>query len=128
MIPDFKRVAGWANAKSVLEATAVTPAALVVYLGDKVSEEAPRYATRLVQTWAVVVAVRSPASASSQDDSRSLAGPLITQVIGALQGFTPADGYQWLRFADGVRATYYEGGAAAFLVPFKVEYSVKATG
>lgn len=118
-VPGLAHVGGWSEGQTILSGTKGTPAGLVLFTGDKIPDS-QRYAAVTEQTWCVYVVVREPSTAATQSAARAQAGPLIAQVIGALQGFVPLQGFQECRVAGGVQALYYDGGAAAFRIPFRL--------
>lgn len=65
-------------------------AAFVVYDGDRLGDSAGRgQAQTIWQRWLVVLAVRNARGADSGDGVRDAAGPLITRLLAALQGWQP---------------------------------------
>lgn len=82
---------------------AQTPAAVVAYLGDRITPD-PR-APRLVvgaQRWVVVLAVRNARQGGDNTALAGEAGPLLPLIRGALSGWQPLDDGRPLRPTSGM--------------------------
>jgi len=102
-LDDAKRIAQFA------------PACVVVYTRDRVGESSGAGQAQVVsQQFTVVVALKSANDAESGKGAREAAGPLITKVLAALAGFTPAVGWRPLKRAEQPALVDYSPGVAWF--------------
>ena len=91
-VPDLRAVLSAADLAGVKAASQVTPAVHVLYGGDDVpTREGDRGWTgkpqKILQRWMAVVAVRNARTQRTGAAAREDAGPLLSQLIGALAGF-----------------------------------------
>lgn len=119
-----------ADLAGVEQTKQITPAVFVIYIGDRLGKEAGRgIGQEVFQQWAVVVAVRNARSQRTGEGARSDAGPLMTEVIAALQGWEPATGRRPLkRIQAPWRPKYSPGGYAEFPLAFETELNTLGTG
>lgn len=98
--------------------------AIVVYDGDRLGETAGRGAAQIVhQRWLVVLAVRNARGADTGEGARAQAGPLITALLTALQGWQPgADHRPLVRVA--APAPGYSPAFAYYPLAFEAPISV----
>lgn len=82
---------------------AQAPAAIVVYMGDRIAADprAPRVSAG-AQRWCVVLAVRNARAGGDNSALAGAAGPLLPQIRDALAGWVPLDGGRPLRPAPGL--------------------------
>lgn len=121
-----EHVPGLREVKSIMDvgaATAhsqVTPAAHVVYDGDRLQDTAGRGQSAMTsQRWIVIVLARSARGAASGAGARDLAGPLMIDVISALSGFTPTSFHRPLERVNAPRPSYHPGGLGLFPLAFE---------
>lgn len=93
----FRLVADAADLKGIKDSLQVTPACHIVFAGARPGVSLPR--ANLVawdQTWLTVVVTRSARDAKSGAGARSLAGPLLSNLLspGVLSGWTPGAGVE----------------------------------
>ena len=122
-VPDLKKVSGWVDLDSAFEASAATPAAVVVYLGDR-TPDSGQAAALVEQKWCVALTVRAPQTAATQKAAREQAGTLITQIVKCLHGWSPAARHSEMVLSGGVQVRFYRGGIAVFGIPFAVRRPV----
>ena len=79
------------------------PAAIVVYMGDRITPD-PRVPTVTAgaQRWCVVLAVRNARAGGSNAALAGEAGPLLPQIRAALAGWQPLEDGRPLRPASGM--------------------------
>lgn len=101
-VPSLKGVFSASDLDGVTEAQQITPAAHVLYLGDKVIETSNGRSAlgdrqEVDQVWAVVLAVRNARTQITGEAARADAGPLIVAILKALQGWKPETGFTPLK-------------------------------
>lgn len=121
----FAFVGGSTDAKRIYSDEAASPAAYVVFGGDKVDEKqvnAPTdntsACTMTTWLWWVVVAVRDASDIQKMQPARAIAGPLISKVINSLRGFAPSVQYKPLRRSSSDTPAYTDDGYAYFPLKF----------
>lgn len=106
----------------VAQVVNASPSACVIYLGDRVGDDAGRgKVTTVYQQWLVVLAIHDASAQLEYTHSiREKASPLIVKLLAALQGFNPnVDGVRELR---RVTASVRGGSSAGFAYfPFMFE-------
>lgn len=118
-VPGFKAVLSAADLAGVLEAAQQTPAAHVLYWGERLGDSTGRGRAQMsYQQWLIVIATRNASTQRTGEAARNEAGPLIDAMLSALQGWAPANG-QPLQRIPGPKAAYTRGGFAYF--PFLFE-------
>ena len=105
-VPELAGVFSAADLEGVAEAQQVTPAAHVLFYGDRVVESGNgRSSTgdcQLVdQIWYVVLAVRNARAQATGEATRRDAGPLATKILKALQGWQPSPDHSPLKRIHG---------------------------
>lgn len=126
-VPEFRDVFGMADLAAMQESSQVTPAAHVIYQGDAIpsSNSAGQGTAQVVlQTWLVVVAVRSARDTRGGAGSREEAGPLIAAVIKALSGWQPAPEFRPLGRVNAPRPGF-NAGFAYFPLAFEARFITK---
>lgn len=119
MVPGV-RILSAADLAGIKAGRQVTPAIYLLLDNIRPESSAARgRALRIRQRWAVVVTVRNVREIKSGAGARQEAGPMITQCIQALSGWTPAEGHTPLLLAEtNMRPGYQEGdspGLPSFL-------------
>lgn len=122
-VPDLKRVVGWTDLDNAFEASAAVPAAVVIYLGDRVPDSA-QSAAIIEQRWCIALTVRAPTTQTTQAKAREQAGKLLTQIAKSLHGWSPAARHSEMTLSGGVQARFYRGGIAVFGITFSVRRPV----
>lgn len=108
-LPPHVYVLSAADLAAVSEATQSTPAVHVLYRGYRRGEPKPAMRVEVVQDWLTVVAVRNVRNVASGTQVRDAAGPLLTQVVDALDRYQPGAGFGSLTLADAPAAGYSAG-------------------
>lgn len=127
-----KRVLTAPDIEQVEEARQTTPAYHVIYAGDRAPSGgggAARSRYQVVeQLWLVVVAVKNVRDVRRGQAAREQAGPWVTELIAALQGWRPGDDYNELQRDLGAPPAAYQAGY--FYVPtlWAVTFSTQGTG
>lgn len=105
--------------EQVEEEQQTTPAYHVIYAGDRAPSAggtaAASRAQVVEQLWLVVVAVRNVRDVRRGKAARELAGPWVTELINALQGWQPGQDYNELRRDLSAPPAAYQKGF--FYVP-----------
>jgi hypothetical protein len=79
-----------ADLEGVQEEEQKHPAVHVVYNGDQVGgDSGDGWAQKITQDWMVVVAVRNQRGGRSGSGARGEAGPIVSEVLTAMQGWSP---------------------------------------
>lgn len=118
-VPELRKVEGATELAAITERdfpNLQTPAAYVVYAGDRVgggtSDSARQGRDQVVQqVWAVVLAVRNVREVTTGAAIRAQAGPLITAVLSALAGWEPIPELRALRRIQGAGPVWGKGVA-----------------
>jgi hypothetical protein len=80
---------------NVVESTLQSPSVFVVYDGDRLSDTGGRGQAQVIQQrWLVVLAVRNARQADGGAGLAADAGPLITDLLQALQGWQPSPDFR----------------------------------
>lgn len=102
-------VSDWSEYATLDEATFNSPAAYVLFLGYRPTQEhSDGSVQQTEQLWGVVVAVRNARQARAKSGVREDAGPLMASVMAALQGWRPSKEHSALKLTsvDAARPTY----------------------
>jgi len=90
-VPGVAAVLAARDLSRLAESTLQSPAVFVVYDGDRLGDAAGRGGARIVhQRWLVVLAVRNATQADGGTALAHDAGPLLSGLIEALQGWAPS--------------------------------------
>jgi len=109
-VPDLASVRQAAGRQAVDESVLAVPAALVIYDGDRLGDEAGHGRAHIVhQQWLVVLAVRHAAQGDGGAAAQAVAGPLLTALLSALQGWPPSDRHRGLIRVAAPRPGYSPG-------------------
>lgn len=113
-VPELKgNVFSAADLAGVSEATQKTPAAHVLYFGDRIVDGTGRSTTGEVQCvdqgWYVVLVVRNVRSQLTGEDARSDAGPLAKKILKALQGWQPSPEHGHMKRVNGANPGFKAG-------------------
>lgn len=111
-VPEFRGVLGMADLAAMQESSQVTPSAHVIYQGDTVpsgNSAGQGSAQVVVQTWLVVVAVRSARDTRGGSGAREEAGALMTRVIQALSGWMPGPEFRPMQRVNAPRPGFNAG-------------------
>lgn len=102
-----------ADMEGVAESTQVTPAAHVLYFGDRVVDGNGRSSTGEVQcvdqVWYVVLAVRNARTQLTGQAARADAGLLIKKLLKALQGWQPTVEHGPMKRVNGAAPGFKAG-------------------
>lgn len=109
VLPPNVHVLSAADLAAATEATQPTPAVHVLYRTYRRGNPKPAGRVETVQDWLTVVAVRNLRSLGNGEQARDEAGPLLAQVIDALDRYQPGAGYGSLALADAPPAGYRAG-------------------
>lgn len=109
LLPAHVHVLSAADLAAVTEATQSTPAVHVLYRNYRPGTPKPAGRVETTQDWLTVVAVRNLRSLASGDQVRDAAGPLLAQVVDALDRYQPGAGFGSLALADAPPAGYSAG-------------------
>lgn len=123
-VPEFRDVLGMADLASMQESSQVTPAAHVIYQGDTLpsgNSAGQGSAQMVVQTWLVVVAVRSARDTRGGSGAREEAGSLITRVIQSLAGWPPGAGFLPMQRVNTIKPGF-NAGFAYFPLAFETRF------
>lgn len=115
-----KAVLSAADLAGVAESKQVTPALHVLFHGYRPTRavEGSRGAIQETeQTWVVVTAVRNLRTPKTGEHAREEAGPILSAVLAALQGWQPSPKHTPLELAGGPRAGF-TGGYGYFPLAF----------
>ena len=86
-VEDLRLVLPATELSAMKETGLPTPSVFVIYDGDRLGDAALRGAVRVVhQRWLVVLAVRNATQGDGGQAMQDTAGPLISALLGALQG------------------------------------------
>lgn len=94
-VPDFREVLSTAGLEQMESDIPAAPSAYTVYVGDVVPQSGAatgghfRKVQSVTQLWAVVICVYLADSRGIGQDANATAGPLITQTLNALTGWSP---------------------------------------
>ena len=92
-VPELRQVRMAVSIAELGEITPAAPAAWVVWDGDQIADDARSGASQSVdQRWLVVLIVRSAKEADAGGGVVTEAGPLMSEVLSALMGWTPMGG------------------------------------
>jgi hypothetical protein len=108
LVPDANVLSG-ADLAPLLWASQPVPALHVLYHTHRPLERNPDGATRIEQSWIVAVAVRNVRDPASGAAARSAAGPILSQVLGALLGWVPMPGWRAFALANPPPSLYEVG-------------------
>lgn len=106
-VPEFAHVGDWSEYSTLEEGAIQTPAAFVMYGGDRVNEAGGKgNVQRADQIWGVVIVVRNVAQRRAGTAIREEAGPLMAQTLAALMGWQPAPQFRELERLPAPRPEY----------------------
>lgn len=123
LIPGLEEVRGEGSLVSMKETALASPSALIVYGGDRVEDSDISASALVHQAWLVVLAVKAPGDRTGVD-ARNTAGPLLTQILEAVQGFEPGDRFTAFKRINGPRPELLPGGT--LFIPLAFETGVIA--
>lgn len=102
------------------------PALHLVYIGDREGRKSARQDLEIVaQRWAVVIVVRNVRNLTRGEGLREDAGPLIMQVVTALQGWRPVTASDPVRRLGSLGARYVNGFLYTPMI-FEVAFAVNS--
>lgn len=106
-VPEFVHVGDWSEYSTLEEGAIATPAAFVMYGGDRLHDAGGKGAVqRIDQMWGVVVVVRNVAQRRAGTAIREEAGPLMMKTVNALMGWKPAPQFRELERMPAPRPEY----------------------
>lgn len=86
-VPGLRQVLPATALSTLTETGAQSPAAFVLYDGDRLGDSAMAGRQRVIhQRWLVVLAVRNATQGDGGKAMQDVAGPLISEILGVLQG------------------------------------------
>lgn len=114
MVPELGTyVFSTADMDGVTEASQFTPAAHVLYYGDRLVDGQGRSSTGEVQcvdqVWYVVLVVRNVKDQTTGQAARIEAGPLLLKVLKALQGWAPTKEHGPMKRTNGASPGFKAG-------------------
>ena len=110
-LPDLSgRIKSLGDPAAIDAAGQVTPALFVLFGGETVESDRSGRAESVIQTWMVVVSVRSHQDMRSGQSAYAIAGPIVTRVIHALSGWHPGSPYGLLTRVTPSLGPGYENG------------------
>lgn len=94
-VPGVVAVLAARDLSRLAESTLQSPSVFVVYDGDRLGDAAGRGGARIVhQRWLVVLAVRNATQTDGGAALTTEAGPLISDLLSALQGWEPSEDHR----------------------------------
>lgn len=113
-VPDLQAVLTADSLAKIHDHTQYAQAAHVIYLRDEDGQGAANQGTmgktqNVIQLWAVVIAVHYAAPDASGAGSRRMAGPLISQMLRGLSGWTPSGTMAALKRGPTLQPSYING-------------------
>lgn len=110
-VTDIRHVLNAADLAGVKQAAQSTPAIHVLYYGDRLGDSAgTKRARHVYQQWLTIMVIKDVRSQRTGQAAREQAGPFITGIIQALQGWKPGAGFGELARFIGPRPFYQPGG------------------
>lgn len=125
VLPAQVHVLSAADLATVTESAQLTPAVHVLYRGYRRGKPTPSMWVEISQQWMTVVAVRNVRDVATGSAARLEAGPLITQVIAALDRYQPGGECQSLHLDDAPSAGY-RAGYGYFPLGWRVDMKIRA--
>jgi len=115
-------IGGVAEFEAALENDGPYPSAFVLYDGEQVAQSGHSGRRMLVtQLWQVCLLTRPTITAATGAASLAASGTLLSSLIDALSGWTPAGGYQAMkRIQARGQSVVYANGLAMFVLDFEV--------
>jgi hypothetical protein len=114
-VPEMRGHFSASDLEGVVEAQQVTPAVHVLYYGDRVVSGSGTSSTGEMQCvdqlWYVVLAVRNARTPNTNEAVRADAGPLVSKVLKALQGWKPSALHGPLKRINGADPGFKAGFA-----------------
>lgn len=127
-IPELEEVYTPFSVDQMLELTNLTPSAHVIYVGDRVADNAGKgEGSEIYQQWLLVLSLNDAAAQLEQTNSiRASAAPLIRKLLMAFQGFSPdiIPFGTFKRVHAGVEVGSDDAGNAYFPFLFEIEVYV----
>lgn len=119
---DLAKVGGVAEFEFALENDGPFPSAYVLYADDDVEQKGFDGRRMMVtQRWQVALLVRPSITTSTGAASLVAAGTVLSKLVNALTGWTPAGGYQAMkRIKASGQSVVYANGMALFVLDFEV--------
>ena len=122
----FKGVHGLPELMSAETANRPSPCLYVIFDGYRPLESTTRGKAAQVETrWLVVISVKHGGKSADGSPARSVAAPLVQDVLGHLLGWQPATGFGPLTLAPGPRPDFATG-LLLFPLAFTTTQVVKA--
>lgn len=100
------------SASEVLTKSRAKPTVLVIFDGDSLLDTLGNGATLVAQRWAVFLIARGPKATRESGNAATGTpsdGVILAQLLEALAGFVPGDGYTPLVRATGIQSDYRDG-------------------
>lgn len=119
---DLQKVGGVAEFEATLENDGPYPSAFVLYDGESIEQKGPTgRILRSLQRWQVSLLTRPSVNINTGNASLVESGTLLSRLIDALTGWTPAAGFQVLmRVQTTGQSVIYANGLAMFTLDFEI--------
>lgn len=124
------KVGGIAEFDYALDNDGPYPSAFVRYDGETIEQKGPTgRILHALQRWQVCLLTRPAVNVTSGNASLTASGTLVSNLITALSGWTPATGYQVLRRVQNRgESVIYDNGLAAFVLDFEIGVPITLAG
>lgn len=119
---DLQKVGGVAEFEATLENDGPYPSAFVLYDGESIEQKGPTgRILRSQQRWQVSLLTRPAVNVNTGNASLAESGTLLSRIVDALTGWTPAAGFQTLmRVQAAGQSVIYANGLAMFTLDFEI--------
>lgn len=116
------KVGGVVEFEAALENDGPYPSAFVLYDGESIDQKVPSgRLLRSLQRWQVSLLTRPAVNVASGYASLAASGTLLSTLVNALTGWTPAAGFQALtRVQARGQSVIYANGLAMFTLDFEI--------
>lgn len=119
---DLQKVGGVAEFEATLENDGPYPSAFVLYDGESIEQKGPTgRILRSLQRWQVSLLTRPALNVNTGNASLVESGTLLSRIVDALTGWTPATGFQaMMRVQAAGQSVIYANGLAMFTLDFEI--------
>lgn len=124
------KVGGVAEFEAALENDGPYPSAFVLYDGESIEQKGPTgRILRSLQRWQVSLLTRPAVNVTTGNASLSASGTLVSSLVTALSGWTPAVAFQVLqRVQNRGESVIYANGLAMFVIDFEIGMPITLAG
>lgn len=124
------KVGGIAEFEYALENDGPYPSAFVLFDGESIEQKGPTGRILMSQQrWQVSLLTRPAVSTTTGNASLTASGTLLSSLIAALTGWTPAAGFQVLRRVQNRgESVVYANGLAMFVLDFEIGMPITLAG